>query len=403
MPCTSVALRGLALAAMGFGASLWVNTAQAQNVMAFNPYNGVGMQSGAVPPAASTVAPSARTYPLVEAPPAIGMAFNPWRPANTPPGAYANAVPGAYASTGAPSVVAAFGPGQPPPAYTPGAGYPTYGAPNYSFGAGLPPPSGPITSHLTTVIERGDAPRARPTPAATTARAAPSPAPPPTPPVTVAVSEPPAPAPPPPPPVPKPSPPTAAVAVAPAPPPATVRVEPPPRQAAVKIEPAPPPPSATAKVEPAPAAPAPPAPTPHAAEAAAPASPPASIKVEPPPPARTAAAKVSPPEPSTSPAPSAGPAVTVSFAPQSAEITDVNRAALDVMAKSVAQRGVKQIELRAYAGGSDAADARKVALARALSVRSYLIDQGMKARIEVGAFAAAARGAGGDRVDVIVP
>jgi outer membrane protein OmpA-like peptidoglycan-associated protein len=93
----------------------------------------------------------------------------------------------------------------------------------------------------------------------------------------------------------------------------------------------------------------------------------------------------------------------VSFAPQSAEISEAARGALDAVAKSLAQRSVKQIELRAYAAAGDPADARKIALARALAVRSYLIDQGVKARIEVGAFAAAARGAGNERVDVVTP
>ena len=95
--------------------------------------------------------------------------------------------------------------------------------------------------------------------------------------------------------------------------------------------------------------------------------------------------------------------MTLSFAPQSAEINEAGRNALDTMARSAAQRGVKQIELRAYATGTDTADARKVALARALSVRSYLIDHGVKARIEVGAFATAGRGPGTERVEITLP
>jgi outer membrane protein OmpA-like peptidoglycan-associated protein len=93
----------------------------------------------------------------------------------------------------------------------------------------------------------------------------------------------------------------------------------------------------------------------------------------------------------------------VSFAPQSAEINETARSSLDAMAKSLAQRGVKQIELRAYATGGEPGDARKVALARALSVRSYLIDLGVKARIEVGAFAAPSRSGNSERVDVVTP
>jgi outer membrane protein OmpA-like peptidoglycan-associated protein len=94
--------------------------------------------------------------------------------------------------------------------------------------------------------------------------------------------------------------------------------------------------------------------------------------------------------------------MTVSFAPQSAEIDADSRNALDALARSLARRGVKQVELRAYSTG-DPGTARKVALARALSVRSYLIDQGVKARIEVGGFSTAPRGSAGDRVDVVTP
>lgn len=95
--------------------------------------------------------------------------------------------------------------------------------------------------------------------------------------------------------------------------------------------------------------------------------------------------------------------VTVSFAPQSAEINGSERSALDALAKSLTQRNVKQVELRGYSAASDQGDARKIALARVLSVRSYLIDQGVKARIEVGAFASPGRGGGGERVDIVAP
>ena len=92
---------------------------------------------------------------------------------------------------------------------------------------------------------------------------------------------------------------------------------------------------------------------------------------------------------------------SVAFLPQSAEISIAARAELDRIAKSLS--GVRQLELRAYSAGADPADARKVSLARALAVRSYLIDQGVKSRIEVGAFATNGGGGGGERVDVIAP
>lgn len=97
------------------------------------------------------------------------------------------------------------------------------------------------------------------------------------------------------------------------------------------------------------------------------------------------------------------PSVTVSFQPQSVEIAEASRGALDDLAKSLAERGVRQLEVRGYASGDDTGDARKTALARALSVRSYLIDQGVRARIEVSANAQPARTAPKERVDVMVP
>jgi outer membrane protein OmpA-like peptidoglycan-associated protein len=97
------------------------------------------------------------------------------------------------------------------------------------------------------------------------------------------------------------------------------------------------------------------------------------------------------------------PAATLPFAAQSVEISDAASGSLDSLARSLLERGVRQIELRGYAVGDDADDARKVATARALSVRSYLIDQGVKARIEVSANGASARGGARDGVDVLVP
>jgi outer membrane protein OmpA-like peptidoglycan-associated protein len=102
------------------------------------------------------------------------------------------------------------------------------------------------------------------------------------------------------------------------------------------------------------------------------------------------------------PAPATTPTATLAFAPRSVEISDAGRRALDALAQSLTERAVRQVELRAYAVGEDADEARKLGLARALAVRSYLIEHGVKARIEVTAFAVAGRGAG-ERIDVLVP
>ena len=100
---------------------------------------------------------------------------------------------------------------------------------------------------------------------------------------------------------------------------------------------------------------------------------------------------------------SVAPAVSVVFVANSAEISDRAKADLDRVARTISEQRMSQVELRAFAGGDDPADARKVALVRALAVRSYLIDQGVTARIEVGTFAPTRNGKGGERVDVLAP
>ncbi len=110
-----------------------------------------------------------------------------------------------------------------------------------------------------------------------------------------------------------------------------------------------------------------------------------------------------PNEPRAAPPSSVAAAVTVLFSSNSADISDAGKADLDRVARTINQQRVAQIELRAFAVGADPADVRRVALGRALAVRSYLIDQGVTARIEVGAFAAARGSRSGERVDVLAP
>jgi outer membrane protein OmpA-like peptidoglycan-associated protein len=108
-----------------------------------------------------------------------------------------------------------------------------------------------------------------------------------------------------------------------------------------------------------------------------------------------------PNEPREAPPGGVAPAVSVVFGVNSAEISDRAKADLDRVARTISEQRMSQVELRAFAGG-DPVDARKVALVRALAVRSYLIDQGVTARIEVGAFAPTRNGSG-ERVDVLAP
>jgi len=112
------------------------------------------------------------------------------------------------------------------------------------------------------------------------------------------------------------------------------------------------------------------------------------------PPIGPAVAASRPAEPAASPP--GTPLAVIGFAGQSANLTDATRAQLDQIAKRIAELGVRHLELRGYAFGG--IDGRKVALARALVVRAYLIDAKVKARIEVGSF----EGEGG-HVEILGP
>ena len=113
-----------------------------------------------------------------------------------------------------------------------------------------------------------------------------------------------------------------------------------------------------------------------------------------PPPAATLASTSPTVVPSTQPG---GPFGTVAFIGRSAALTPATKAELDQIARRIADQKLRHIELRAYAADIGP-DSRKVALARALVVRSYLMDKGVKSRIEVGSFSG-----DGDSVEILVP
>jgi hypothetical protein len=147
-----------------------------------------------------------------------------------------------------------------------------------------------------------------------------------------------------------------------------------------------------------------PAPAPVVAVVPAPARPADPNKAFEPPPGWTPPTSTAnpPPPPPESVAPRPAPTLaTVSFMPQSVQIYGAARTELDRVAQSA--KGMRAVQLRAYASGSDPAEARKVALARALSVRTYLIDRGMRPRIEIGACDSSDSGPRSDRVDVLGP
>lgn len=365
MRTSSVAVRGLALAVLGLGAG----PALGQNVTAFDPYSGVGLQSGPAIMSAPRATPMAGPMGTSGPSPATGggLAFNPWNPTGVAEGWAA-----AYSS---PQV-------QVPQAQPPQSrGVAAKASVVLDRGAGLPPPPGPIESRLIAIPERpgasdtmrrGRAATAAPVPLARNEAPPPAPAEV-TPPLQSAISPPPAAVAPP-------------AAAAPAPQVVSVPATPPPavspkaQRPPAATPPSPPPPVAAA---PAPAAAPPPSPTPAPATSPAVASA-APITMPPPPPATAATANVQ-------------------FAGNSAEISDVAKAELNRVAADAIMHSYRQIELRAFAGGTDLAESRKISLARALAVRSYLIDQGVKSRIEVGAFGAAAGGGPVDRVDLLTP
>lgn len=297
-------------------------------------------------------------------------AFNPYSGIGLPGGPVPQ-----YGSQAAYPIVDTVGPTAGGPAFNPwqpggnvGASYPVSAgvvaagsvaagvpAPNYAYnpGAYLPaPPPGPIESRVVAIPELGNSPSRREsyTPVPTYV--------PPSPPVAPPVAARPEPTPTP----------------TPAPTPMPVRT--------------PPPPAAT--------------PAPVAAPVAATPPPPAAAPA-PAPPARATAAVAPPLPPEPVVQPPKGPvAATIAFAGQSAELNDAAKTDLDRLAKNLGDRSLRQIEIRAYAGGADP-DSRKISLARALVVRSYLIDKGVKARIEVGAYGGDSRGGSSDRVDILVP
>ena len=123
----------------------------------------------------------------------------------------------------------------------------------------------------------------------------------------------------------------------------------------------------------------------------APAAPSVTVPATPPP-AATLAATTPTAIPSTQPG---GPFGTIAFIGRSAALTPATKAELDQIAKRIADQKLRHIELRAFADGPDS---RKIALARALVVRSYLIDRGVKSRIEVGSFSG-----DGESVEILVP
>lgn len=148
-----------------------------------------------------------------------------------------------------------------------------------------------------------------------------------------------------------------------------------------------------------------------------PVAPKVTIERAPPPAPRSQIAAVTPP-PSSPPAPpaterpkpaalerSAGGTPRIEFAAGTADLTPGARAELDAIAKSLTADQDKRVQLVAFAsGGNDEANqARRLSLSRALNVRAYLIDHGVRnTRMDVRALGNRSDGnKPADRVDIL--
>jgi outer membrane protein OmpA-like peptidoglycan-associated protein len=231
-------------------------------------------------------------------------------------------------------------------------------------------------------VEKAPEPAPTPAPAPVVATPAPEPKPAPAPAPVVATA-------------PTPIVPAPAPEPAPAPAPAPVVATPAPAPA--------PAPAPTPIAPPAPVAPAPvvaaPAPAPVAVAPSVPAAPPL-------------AAAPAPQQQATAPIPSAAPSaglgdggVTLPFDKDAAHLNQPSQARLFALANRMMADDSLQISLLAYAEGDEdsAGKARRLSLSRALAVRSYLIDQGVRStRIEVRALGNKVPDGNPDRVDIMV-
>jgi outer membrane protein OmpA-like peptidoglycan-associated protein len=92
------------------------------------------------------------------------------------------------------------------------------------------------------------------------------------------------------------------------------------------------------------------------------------------------------------------------FETGSAKLSDSTRATLKDLASTLNANSDARVQLMAYAKGGDdgASRARRLSLSRALAVRSFLIDQGVRStRMDVRALGDTAKAGPLDRVDIV--
>lgn len=96
--------------------------------------------------------------------------------------------------------------------------------------------------------------------------------------------------------------------------------------------------------------------------------------------------------------------LTVPFEGSESTLNAAQQQKLDAIAAEMGSAGESRLQVRAYATGEDGttSSARRIALSRALAVRSYLMDKGIKpARVDVRALGSETDKSPVDRVDLI--
>jgi len=92
------------------------------------------------------------------------------------------------------------------------------------------------------------------------------------------------------------------------------------------------------------------------------------------------------------------------FAAGSADLSDAAKRQLQNLAKDLVQDSAGRIQLLAFAAdsGAGASRARRLSLSRALAVRAFLIDEGVRStRMDVRALGSNAGDGPADRVDIL--
>ncbi len=130
------------------------------------------------------------------------------------------------------------------------------------------------------------------------------------------------------------------------------------------------------------------------------------MRTAPPASAPATAARPAAPSPNLAALPPAGAAPTarVAFNLNSAELSEAGKSVIANIAEQLTKDDNLRLQLVAYAtGGESVAEARRLSLSRALTVRSLLIDKGVRStRLDVKALGTKADDGPSDRVDLVL-